>query len=190
MCTAGRQCVEGTPTLNPLLIDLGVEHYLECLAVEHEAFGSIAAEYGITAANTPDNPAFWTLADLAAVIAKGFSLYGAQAASGRILGCAFLGPTRSDATRWQLRHLAVLPAVGGRGYGEALVAEAARRAYGAGATALTIGMVAENRRLSAWYHRLGFIATEVGCRYPGLPFHVDHLELALPTDHASTGSPG
>lgn len=182
--------MEGTPTLSLSLSDLGAEHYLECLAVEHEAFGSIAAEYGITAANTPDNPAFWTLADLAAVVAKGFGLYGAVAASGRILGCAFTGPTRSDATRWQLRHLAVLPAVGGRGYGEALVAEAARRARVAGATVLTLGIVAENRRLSAWYHRLGFIETEVGCRYPGLPFHVDHLELTLPTDDASTVSPG
>ena len=147
--------------------------------VEHEAFGSVAAEFGITAANTPDNPAFWSLDDLAAVVAKGFDPFGAVDPAGRVLGCAFAGPSRRRESSWELRHLAVRPSAGGAGLGEALVAEAALRARTAGAELLRIGIVAENLRLAAWYRKLGFVATDVWQQYPGLPFHVDHLELAV-----------
>jgi len=60
-----------------------------------------------------------------------------------------------------------------------LVAVAARRTKAAGATALRIGIVGENVRLSDWYHRLGFVTADAGNRHFGLPFTVDHLELAL-----------
>jgi GNAT superfamily N-acetyltransferase len=149
------------------------------LDVEHEAFGSVVSDFGITAANTPDNPAFWSLDDLAAVVAKGFDLFGAVDPAGRVLGCAFAGASRRRPSVWELRHLAVHPAAGGAGLGEALVAEAGRRARAAGAELLRIGIVTENRRLAAWYRKLGFVATDVWQQYPGLPFHVDHLELAL-----------
>lgn len=161
------------------LLDLGPEWHRQCLEVEHEAFGSVVTAFGITAANTPDNPAFWSFADLAAVVAKGFTLFGAVNPAGRVLGCAFTGPSRQRPGVWELRHLAVRPADGGAGHGEALVTEAARRARTAGADVLRIGIVAENRRLAAWYRTLGFVATDVWQQYSGLPFHVDHLELRL-----------
>ena len=68
----------------------------------------------------------------------------------------------------------------GRGYGELLVAVAADRAGSAGARAVRIGIIAENVRLSEWYHRLGFVTVDGGNRYGTLPFTVDHLELGLP----------
>lgn len=178
MRSVGRQRVERAPPLS-VITDLGEAWHSECLDVEHEAFGSVVAEFGITASNTPDNPAFWSPDDLAAVIAKGFTLYGAVDPAGRVLGCAFAGPSRRRSSVWELRHLAVRPSAGGAGHGEALVSEAARRAGLAGAELLRIGIVAENLRLAAWYRKLGFVATDLWQQYPGLPFHVDHLELAL-----------
>jgi GNAT superfamily N-acetyltransferase len=159
-----------------VVVDLGPDQYQDCLEVEHLAFGSVIAQFGITAANTPDNPAFWSLEDLAAVVGKGFGLFGVVEPAGGVLGCAFAGPSRNRPGVWELRHLAVRPSAGGAGHGAALVTEAARRARAAGCGVLRIGIVAENQRLSAWYQRLGFRPTQVWQQYPGLPFHVDHLE--------------
>lgn len=171
-----------------MIVDLKPDHYQDCLEVERLAFGSVIAEFGITATNTPDNPAFWSLQDLTAVMAKGFGLFGVVTPAGRVLGCAFAGPSRNRPGVWELRHLAVQPSAGGAGHGAALVGEAARRARAAGAEVLRIGIVAENQRLAAWYRDLGFRTTEAWQQYPGLPFHVDHLEHDLGDPPAT--SPG
>jgi ribosomal protein S18 acetylase RimI-like enzyme len=157
--------------------ELGPQRYAECLDVLRRGFATVTATYGITADNTPSNPAFWDADAVAQVVAKGFTVYGVEIA-GRLVGCAFVGPSTAP-SRWSLRHLAVVPEARHQGVGEALVAEAARRAREGGATALRIGIVAENLQLSDWYHRLGFVTVESGMRYPGLVFTVDHLELAL-----------
>jgi ribosomal protein S18 acetylase RimI-like enzyme len=157
--------------------ELGPQRYAECLDVLQRGFATVTAIYGITADNTPSNPAFWGADAVAQVVAKGFTVYGVEVA-GRLAGCAFVGPSREPG-RWSLRHLAVAPEARHQGIGEALVAEAARRAREGGAAVLRIGIVAENLQLSDWYHRLGFITVESGMRYPGLLFTVDHLELAL-----------
>lgn len=157
--------------------ELGPQRYAECLDVLRRGFATVTATYGITADNTPSNPAFWGADAVTQVVAKGFTVYGVEV-GGRLAGCAFVGPSREPG-RWSLRHLAVAPEARHQGIGEALVAEATRRAREGGAEALRIGIVAENLQLSDWYHRLGFVTVESGMRYPGLVFTVDHLELAL-----------
>jgi len=158
-------------------MDIGADRYGDCLSVLHSGFATAAADFGITAVNTPSNPAFWRDDAVSAVVAKGFSLFGVEV-SGDLLGCAFVGASLDPAV-WSLRHLAVAPEARHQGFGETLVSEGARRARAGGALRLQIAIVGENRRLADWYHRLGFITTDAGNRYPGLVFTVDHLELPL-----------
>lgn len=161
----------------PRIIDIAEERYPECLAVLQVGFGPVAAEFGLTAANTPSNPAFWDVAQVARVVAKPMHLIAVEQA-GEIVGCAFVGPARSVPQTWELRHLAVVPGARHRGYGEWLVGEAVRRARQAGAGQLRIGIIAENRRLAGWYERLGFVS-EGTLSYPGLAFLVERLGLTL-----------
>lgn len=158
--------------------ELGAQHYPECLRVLRASFATVTTEFGISAANTPSNPAFWEAETVGAVVAKGFTLIGLLDEDRSLAGCAFVGPAR-EAGSWQLRHLGVPPERRHRGYGEALVLEAARRAGMAGATRLKISIVGENTQLAQWYHRLGFVTVESGKQYPGLVFSVDHLELEI-----------
>lgn len=160
-----------------VIIDVPPERYPECLAVLRSGFATEVADFGITRENTPSNPAFWGDTAVEAVVARGFGLFAIEE-DGRIVGCAFAGPSRSRPDVWSLRHLAVDPATRHAGYGAALVAEGARRARAAGAELLTIGIVAENTRLSEWYRRLGFESIDK-TQYPGLVFTVEHLRLAL-----------
>lgn len=161
-----------------MIIDVPPERYPECLDVLRAGFATVTAEFGLTAENTPSNPAFWLPGEIERVVARGNELFAVEEA-GRIIGCAFAGPSRSRTNTWVLRHLAVRPDAGHRGVGTDLVAEAARRATAAGASVLRIGIVAANIRLSDWYGRLGFVTVESGLRYDGLVFEVDQLELDL-----------
>lgn len=160
-----------------VIVDVGPQRQAECLRVLREGFATVTAEYGITAANTPSNPAFWTGRELAQVAAR-TQLFAIEEEGG-LVGCAFVGASPSRPGTWVLRHLAVLPEARHRGHGEALVAEAVRRALAAGASTLRIGIVAANTRLSDWYRALGFRTVEAGVRHPGLVFEVDHLEYVL-----------
>ena len=143
------------------------------------AFATVAAEFGLTAENTPSNPSFWTAADLAHAVSRSTHVLGVEDGA-RLVGCAFIGPSPSRPGVWVLRHLAVRPDARCRGHGESLVSAAAGRAWQAGAGTLRIGIVADNRRLSQWYQRLGFAVTEAGVHHGGLVFSVDYLELARP----------
>ncbi len=153
------------------------ERYLECLAVLQAGFATEVADFGITRENTPSNPAFWGEAAIPAVTGRGFQLFAIEE-DGRIVGCAFAGPSKSRPGVWSLRHLAVDPATRHAGHGAALVAEGARRARGAGAEVLAIGIVAENSQLSQWYRRLGFESIDT-TQYPGLVFTVERMRLRL-----------
>jgi diamine N-acetyltransferase len=157
--------------------DLGPDRYLEVLSVLNEGFGTVAAEFGLTAENTPSNPAFWTDGAVQNVVARGFDLFGVELDQ-RLMGCAFVGPTKHPQV-WSLRHLAVRAERRHRGCGELLVRYAADRAQVGGAARLEVAIVGENLRLAAWYHGLGFTTVDSGNRYPGLVFTVDHLELQL-----------
>jgi diamine N-acetyltransferase len=159
------------------IIDVPPERYSECLAVLRSGFATEVADFGITRENTPSNPAFWSHSAVAAVVDRGFELFAVEQ-DGRIVGCAFAGPSKSRPGVWSLRHLAVDPTTRHAGHGAALVIEGARRARAGGADVLTIGIVAENTRLSDWYRRLGFESIDKTA-YPGLVFTVERLQLVL-----------
>ena len=104
------------------IIEEPPERYGECLAVMHAGFGTEVAEFGLTAENTPSNPAFWGPDEVARVVARPTQLFAVEE-DGRIVGCAFVGASRQFPATWVLRHLAVHPDARHRGHGEALVAE-------------------------------------------------------------------
>jgi len=159
------------------IIDVTPNRYSECLAVLQAGFATEVAEFGITRENTPSNPAFWGDTAIPTVVSRGLGLFAVEE-DGRILGCAFAGPSKSRRGVWSLRHLAVDPTTRHAGHGTVLVTEGARRAGVAGAEVLAIGIVAENTRLSEWYRRLGFESIGTN-RYPGLVFRVERLRLLL-----------
>lgn len=159
------------------IVDVTPARYPECLAVLQAGFATEVADFGITRENTPSNPAFWGETAITTVVGRGFELFGVEE-DGRIVGCAFAGPSKSRSGVWSLRHLAVDPTTRHAGHGAALVAEGARRARAAGAEVLAIGIVAGNTRLSGWYRRLGF--ESIGkTQYPGLVFTVERMRLPL-----------
>lgn len=169
-----RQALGATPAN---IIEVTADRYSECLAVLQAGFATEVTEFGITRENTPSNAAFWGDAAIPTVVSSGFGLFAVEE-DGRILGCAFAGPSKSRSGVWSLRHLAVDPTARHAGHGAALVAEGARRAGAAGAEVLAIGIVAENARLSQWYRRLGFESIGTN-RYPGLVFTVERMRLLL-----------
>ncbi|PFG18202.1 ribosomal protein S18 acetylase RimI-like enzyme [Propionicimonas paludicola] len=160
------------------VVTLGASRYPEVLAVLRAGFDTVREQFGITAQNNPHYPVYWTVGDVARAVARPARLLGVEVDS-RVAGCAFVGPSRRREGCWELRHLAVDPEHRHRGLGRLLVTEAAAHAAADGAEALRIGIVAENRRLSDWYHGLGFVDVSCGESYPPLPFTVDHLELPL-----------
>jgi ribosomal protein S18 acetylase RimI-like enzyme len=159
------------------IIGITPDRYAECLEILQTGFATEAADYGITRENTPSNPAFWSDTAIPAVVGRGFELFAVEQ-DGRIVGCAFAGPSKSRPGAWSLRHLAVDPATRHAGHGAALVAEGARRARSAGAEVLAIGIVAENKRLSQWYRRLGF-ESHGTMQFDALVFTVERMSLAL-----------
>ena len=171
--------------MNAIIIDVPAERHDECLEVLRASFATDVAEFGLTAENTPHNPAFWRPGDVGRLVARPTELLAVEVEQ-RIVGCAFVGASRRMPGSWILRHLAVLPEARRRGFGEALIDEAARRARRGGARALRIGIVAENQRLSQWYQRLGFVRVAAGMQFPGLVFTVDNLELALTAGEAES----
>jgi|GEM_PF-1539179 Acetyltransferases len=164
---------------------LGAERYPEVLGVLRDGFETVREQFGITAANNPHYPVFWTVDDVPRAVSRPSLLLGIEV-SRELAGCAFAGPSRRRSGCWELRHLAVAPQYRHLGLGARLVAAAARIAADDGAQLLRIGIVAENHTLSHWYHELGFVDVARGQVFEGLPFTVDHLELELGEGHKST----
>ena len=77
-----------------------------------------------------------------------------------------------------LERLAVLPACRHRGFGRRLVDHAVMIADRQGGHLISIGIIAENRRLKRWYAAYGF--APAGTReFPHLPFTVCYMTLPV-----------
>jgi ribosomal protein S18 acetylase RimI-like enzyme len=163
----------------PEVIEPGPQRYRECLQVLRDGFATQVEAFGITPQNNPGYPTYWPEDHIAELVGRTLTLLAVED-EGRIVGCCFVGASRREEDVWTLRHLTVAPQARRHGFGVLLVAATAERASAAGARVVRIGIIAENARLSEWYHRLGFVTIDAGNRYGTLPFTVDHLDLALP----------
>jgi ribosomal protein S18 acetylase RimI-like enzyme len=167
-----------------------------CLGVIRRAFRTVADDLGIGGpavegrlasaltsdaerdiANAPRFPADWDEQRFAAAIAGDGTLLVAHRA-GRLVGCVFVGRVPADAAHWVLKRLAVLPDARHLGIGRALVGAATERARRAGATRLTLRIIAENEVLGRWYTGLEFCRRSE-LQHPGWSFTVHEYELRL-----------
>jgi predicted N-acetyltransferase YhbS len=99
----------------------------------------------------------------------------------RSIGTLAIRPAGADVH--YLMRLAVLPRYRCRGLGARLVSHGCRQARQNGAAAVSVGIIAAQAELVAWYHRLGF--HESGRQdFDHLPFAVLFLQLDLDTQGA------
>ena len=145
-----------------------------CLRVIHEAFGTVAEEFGLTPDNCPTNGAFMPLTRLLEDYQKGDAMFVCRE-GGAIAG--FMQLSRRGQAVYELEKLAVLPEYRHRGYGKALLGFAKQEAAANGAARIHIGIIEENERLKRWYLANGF--GHMGPRvFSHLPFTVGFLETA------------
>ena len=80
-----------------------------------------------------------------------------------------------------LMRLAVLPEFRCRGFGAMLVQHIISQARRSAMSSISIGLIAEQSELAAWYRKLGFIPGETK-RFKHLPFTVRYMTCPLLPD--------
>lgn len=143
--------------------------------VIRRSFRDVAERFKLEPENAPTHPSNcqpdWIRSDLR----RGVSYYLLRS-NESVAGCVALEFASSSVA--YVERLGVPPEQRGRGYGAALLQHALRRARSAGATVVSVGVIAENTELVSWYEHFGF--AQSGTRhFPHLPFTVSYLELAL-----------
>jgi len=140
-----------------------------------DSFRDVAARFALTPENCPKHPSNCTEQWIAADLARGVHYYVLLQA-GRPVGCVAL--ERASSELCYLERLAVLPEMRLKGLGGRLVRHALARAASAGARRISIGIIAEQAELGAWYMKFGFADGQTR-QFPHLPFRVRLLERAL-----------
>jgi N-acetylglutamate synthase-like GNAT family acetyltransferase len=135
----------------------------------------VAGRFYLEPENAPTHPSNcqpdWIRSDLD----RGVS-YFLLCSHGSVAGCVALEFASSSVA--YLERLGVPPEQRGRGFGAALLRHALRQARAAGATVVSVGVIAEHTELVSWYEHLGF--AQAGTRlFPHLPFTVSYLEHVL-----------
>ena len=151
------------------------EQYSACEAVARKGFSTVAAQFGLTRENCPQNPAFWSDGQLASDAKAGKETY-ILSVKDKIIG--FIQLVVIDNTAVDLAQLCVLPDQRRKGCGKQLLDFAKKRAAEMGRQKLTLGMIDSNMPLKKWYIKNGFVQT--GARiYANLPFVVGFLECPV-----------
>lgn len=140
----------------------------ECFRKQAEALSISPHEY-------PNYVAFET----AAIVRK-------RMASGANVALAFRDEQLVGTVSWRLigerggevTRLGVIPLYRGRGFGHELMAYAERQLSSAGAVEAQLSIVAQFRRLEAYYTGQGYATREVR-RVPSLPFEILYMAKAL-----------
>jgi N-acetylglutamate synthase-like GNAT family acetyltransferase len=139
------------------------------------AYSDVAERFGLTPENAPTHPSncqpSWIQSDLA----RGVSYFLLEC-GGTHCGCIALEV--ASPTVAYLERLAVVPASRRRGLGTHLVDHAVREATAAGVAAVSVGVIAEQIELVAWYEKLGFVQSGTR-RFAHQPFTVSFLERRL-----------
>lgn len=156
----------------------------ELTAVLHAAFGTVTAEFGITAKNAPGHPAFMT----PDMMLEGFRdktvefyVYEMDAQT-----VGTVAVTEHEG-KYQIERLAVLPEYRHSGAGRALMEHAEARIRALGGHEAGIAIVAGNLVLRRWYEKLGYRETRT-VSYDHLPFMVTYMKKQL--NGSTTGLSG
>ncbi len=146
-------------------------------SIIRQSFHNVAKRFSLTKNNCPKHPSnctrSWVESDMERGVAY-FILFQNEMP----IGCA--GVESPSAEVCYLERLSVLPEVRGRHFGIELVHHAIDYAASKGARKLSIGIIAKQDELKAWYRNLGFY--KVGVKhFPHLPFQVCYMEHHLHT---------
>jgi N-acetylglutamate synthase-like GNAT family acetyltransferase len=139
------------------------------------AYSDVADRFGLTSENAPTHPSNcqrgWVQSDLA----RGVSYFLLER-GGAPCGCVALELASTSVA--YLERLAVVPCSRRQGLGARLVEHALHEATVAGVTTVSVGVIAEQVELTAWYEKLGFVQSGTS-QTPHLPFTVRFLECRL-----------
>lgn len=136
-----------------------------------DSFRDVAKRFQLTPHNCPKHPSNCTDRWVQDDFARGVTYYVLQL-QGRAAGCVALEKPDSDIC--YLERLAVLPENRRRGLGRLLVTHIFAEAKAAGAREVSIGIIAEQAELKAWYGKMGFLERETKT-FEHLPFHVTFM---------------
>jgi ribosomal protein S18 acetylase RimI-like enzyme len=139
------------------------------------SFRDVALRFGLTPENAPTHPSNCQSDWIQSELSRGVSYY-LLCSHGLAAGCVALEFASPSVA--YLERLGVLPDQRGRGFGIELVRHCLWKARSAGATVVSVGVIAEHTELVSWYEHLGFART-VTRRFPHLPFRVSYLERVL-----------
>lgn len=145
-----------------------------CVEVIRKSFLTVAKEYGFTEENAPRFTAFATTSErLRFQYDEGRPMNGYFDDQGRLLGYYSLQMQGNE--ECELNNLCVLPEYRHRHIGEDLFSHAIKTAVDRGCTKVNIGIVEENKKLRAWYERLG--AHHIGTKkFDFFPFTCGYME--------------
>ena len=144
-------------------------------ALIRDSFRDIALRFGLTPINCPKHPSncrnHWIQKDFA----RGVTYYILRV-NGKPTGCVAL--EKADVNTSYLERLAVLPEHRRQGFGKLLVHHVLTEAKKIGTKKISIGIIAEQTELKAWYDKMGFKEGETKA-FNHLPFLVTFMAYRL-----------
>lgn len=158
--------------MKPIIKPVTESDLPQCLEVIRKAFGTVAAEFGLTRENAPTHPSFMEMRHLEKMALKGIAMLGLWEGS-TLAG--FVALEKTGERIYTMERLAVDPDHRHKGYGRLLVEHIFETVRLNGGECLSIGVIDENRILRHWYEELGFYVTETKT-FSHLPFTVSYME--------------
>ena len=143
------------------------------------SFSDVAESFELTIENCPKNPAFCTKERITGDFDRGLIYYILEN-EGQPCGCVAIEKANPDVC--YLERLAVLPRHRRKGYGKALVNHIFKLAVKKGAKKLEIGIIAEDKKLTNWYSKFGFVLKGTK-KFDHLPFIVAFMSAEIGHTH-------
>ena len=144
-------------------------------AIIRTSFRRIAVKFDLTPENCPRHPSNCTDEWIRNDFNRGATYYILEK-NGKAQGCVALEKASSGLC--YLERLAVLPEALKKGFGRMLVDHVITEARHSGANTISIGIIAHQTDLKAWYEKLGFIQGET-TEFEHLPFQVAFMTYRL-----------
>lgn len=153
-----------------------IDDYLEVI---QKSFKTVADALGMTKGIFPASGAFLDKNDICKLINKGANLYGlfvGDESGEKLVGC--IAFSSKDGLKYKLMKLAILPAYRHCAYGSFLMNFAEEKIASLGGKTISLGMVAENEILKAWYLSKGFKVLKTKA-YKATNYHICFMEKTL-----------
>jgi AhpD family alkylhydroperoxidase len=156
----------------------GDADHAAALAVIVGAFSTVARDFGLTQESCPAHAAFFTMAGLRQMLAKGAVFLGALV-GGELAGCVAVEPSPHREGVFYLEKLAVLPAHRHRSIGVRLTQEVFTYCRAHGGRLVSLALLDTHEVLKQWYAEQGFTWVRAES-FPHLPFRVCFMEKPIP----------